>query len=80
MAGLDDISNRVRQGIQRAMKEGQKAKAGAEDNIQALVQAQLNKLDVVTREEFEAQRTLLRKTQQQVTQLEAELEQLKKQP
>ena len=77
MAGIDDFGNRVGQGIRRAVAEGQKARHGVEENVQALVQAQLNKLDVVSREEFEAQRALLRKTRQQVEQLEAEIEALK---
>ena len=45
-------------------------------NVRALVQAQLAKLDVVSREEFEVQQAILLKTRQQLEQLQSQLEKL----
>ncbi|MEH6591171.1 MAG: accessory factor UbiK family protein [Halioglobus sp.] len=45
-------------------------------NMRALVQSGLAKLDVVSREEFDAQSAILKRTRDQVTELESQLEQL----
>ena len=45
-------------------------------NARALAQATLSKLDVVSREDFDAQTELLHKMQQRVKTLEAQLEDL----
>ena len=48
-------------------------------NVKALVQSSLNRLDIVSREEFDAQAESLRRTREQVQQLEAQLETLTQQ-
>jgi BMFP domain-containing protein YqiC len=44
--------------------------------MRALVQSGLSKLDVVSREEFDAQAEILKRAKAQVTSLEAQLEEL----
>ncbi len=73
MAGLDDLSARLAASLARAREQGDVLKSGVEDNLQALIKAQLERLDVVTREEFEAQQALLRKAVARIDTLEAEL-------
>lgn len=77
MANRDDISARLSAGIAQALKHGEQLRSGVEDNVQALVQAQLGKLDLVTREEFEAQQALLRQAEARLTALEDEVARLK---
>ena len=45
-------------------------------SLRALVQSGLSKLDVVTREEFDAQTEILKRTRSQIAALEAQLEEL----
>ena len=47
-----------------------------EKNMRALLTAFLNRLDLVTREEFDVQAELLRRTREQVVELEAKVSQL----
>lgn len=77
MATRDDIAARISAGLSEALSQGQQLRDGVEENLQALVQSQFNRLDLVTREEFAAQQSLLRQAEQRLTQLEAEVAQLK---
>lgn len=77
MPGKDDIAARISAGLSEALSQGQQLRDGVEENLQALVQSQLNRLDLVTREEFTAQQVLLRQAEQRLGQLEAEIAQLK---
>ena len=49
-----------------------------EKNFRAVLQAGLGKLDLVTREEFEVQEAVLRRTREKLTALEARLDSLVK--
>ncbi len=51
-------------------------KGEVDKSMKALAQSALSRLDVVSREEFDAQTEILRRTQQQVTELEAQLEEM----
>ena len=50
--------------------------ADLEKNMRAMLAAMFNRLDLVTREEFDAQREVLARTREKVTQLEARLAEL----
>ena len=45
-------------------------------SMRALAQSAQSRLDVVSREEFDAQAEILKRTEQQVTELEAQLEEM----
>lgn len=47
-----------------------------EKNVRALLGASLNKLELVSREEFDIQAEVLLRTREQLTQMEARLQQL----
>lgn len=47
-------------------------------SVRALVQSGLSRLDVVSREEFDAQTEILKRARTQITSLEAQLEELTK--
>lgn len=51
-------------------------KADAEKNLRALVQNTFQRLDLVSREEFDAQKEVLRRTQERVESLEKEIDSL----
>ncbi|MEY3018220.1 MAG: Membrane fusogenic [Pseudomonadota bacterium] len=53
---------------------GESARADAQKNFRALVQAALEKMDVVSRAEFDAQADKLRRCQEQLAALEKELQ------
>lgn len=55
---------------------GEKSRDELQRSVQLLLQGALARLDLVTREEFDAQVAVLQKTRQRVEQLEKELEAL----
>lgn len=72
---FDEISQKVMEKLPKGMHE---AKAGMEKNIKSALQAVLGKLDLVTREEFDAQAAVLKRCQEQLKALEKHLEDLEK--
>lgn len=76
MGQLDEISARLAENLQRAKQQGDLFKAGLEQNVQALIKAQLERLDLVTREDFELQQTALRQALARIDALAAEIEKL----
>lgn len=58
--------------------ELQDLKAGAEQRLQSLLLQQIEKLDLVSREEFEVQNTILLRTTEKLSTLEKALEKLLK--
>ncbi|MFK8048650.1 MAG: accessory factor UbiK family protein [Halioglobus sp.] len=51
-------------------------KSEVDKNVRALMQSGLSKLDVVSREEFDAQTEILKRARTQISSLEAQLEEL----
>ncbi|MFC3851869.1 accessory factor UbiK family protein [Salinispirillum marinum] len=76
MMGRNDFKSHLMAGLTQALNQGQVLREGVEDNVQALLQAQLAKMDVVTREEFETQQVMLRKAQAQLEALQAQVDDL----
>lgn len=70
---LEDISTRI-----SALLAGTPA-ADIEKNLRAVLTAQLTKLDLVTREDFELQKDLLARAQARLAALEARLAELEAQ-
>lgn len=58
---------------------GTGAREELDRNLRALAQSALTRLDLVSREEFDAQAQVLQRTRERVAQLERELEQLTQQ-
>ncbi len=72
----EDLFEQISNQVEDLMEQGQKATKDIRHNARALVQSQLSKLDVVSREEFEIQQAILEKTRDQLSQLEAQLKDL----
>ena len=74
---LDQTINEIVRKISAAIPEDLKsAKQGLEKNARATVEGAFQRLDLVTREEFDVQVLLLSKSQQRVKELEQRLNQL----
>lgn len=70
----------IAKNISNAIPPGVKTMAGeAEDKIKQVLQSQLNKLDFVSREEFDVQSQVLIRTREKLEALEARLTELESQ-
>lgn len=76
---LDQTVSEIVRKISAAVPEDLKtAKQGLEKNARATVESAFQRLDLVTREEFDVQVMLLSKSQQRVKQLEQRISELEK--
>lgn len=73
---LNDLPNRLFEEINRRLPEG--ALDVPKQELHGLLQSVLGKLDLVTREEFDAQTAVLARTRQKLEALEARLDELLK--
>ncbi len=73
LKAIDDLARRLNDLVPPGL-EG--ARADLEKNFRAALQAGFSRLDLVTREEFEVQKAVLRRTREKLEALERQLEQL----
>ncbi|MHB1678567.1 MAG: accessory factor UbiK family protein [Sulfuriferula sp.] len=67
---IDDISDKINQTLNHGPVKD------LEHNLRALMQSMLQKLDIVTRDEFDVQQEVLLRTREQLTALEARVSEL----
>lgn len=72
---IEDIARQINDSIPAGVKD---FAGNLEQRIKTILQQQLGKLDVVTREELDVQQQLLLRLRQRVEHLERELEAMKK--
>lgn len=72
---IDDLVEQLKKCIPTSVKELPK---DIEKNFKAILQASLSKLDIVTREEFDAQVAVLQRTRKKLEALEREVKRLEK--
>jgi BMFP domain-containing protein YqiC len=72
-ASLDDLARRLADAVPESVRSFGR---DLEGNFKAVLQAQLSKLDLVSRQEFDVQAALLARTQAMLTALEARLKEL----
>jgi ubiquinone biosynthesis accessory factor UbiK len=70
---LDDLARRLADAVPESVRSFGR---DLEGNFKAVLQAQLSKLDLVTRQEFDVQAALLARTQAMLTALETRLKEL----
>ena len=77
-AGMRDESiENIARKLAEAVPEGLRAmREDLENNFRSVLRSSLNKLDLVTREEFEVQEAVLAKTREKLEALEARLEEI----
>jgi BMFP domain-containing protein YqiC len=69
-AGLDDLARRLAESVPESFRAFGR---DLEANFKAVLQAQLSKLDLVSRDEFDVQAALLARTEGKLALLEARL-------
>jgi ubiquinone biosynthesis accessory factor UbiK len=72
-SGLDDLARRLADSVPESVRAFGR---DLEGNFKAVLQAQLSKLDLVSRQEFDVQASLLVRTQAQLAAMEARLKDL----
>ncbi|WP_196161042.1 accessory factor UbiK family protein [Reinekea sp. G2M2-21] len=75
----EDFLDRISEQVNDLLGQSKQSSEDIKRNVRALIQAQLAKLDVVSREEFEVQQAILLKTRTQIEQLEQQLANLEAQ-
>jgi BMFP domain-containing protein YqiC len=71
--GLDDLAKRLADSVPESLRAFGR---DLESNFKAVLQAQLAKLDLVTRQDFDVQAAILERAQGKLTALEARLKDL----
>ena len=74
---IDELARRLAEALPGGLRALQ---ADAEQNFRAVLQAGLARLDLVTREEFDVQTAVLRRTREKLAALEARLKALETPP
>jgi BMFP domain-containing protein YqiC len=72
-SGLDDLARRLAESVPESVRAFGR---DLEGNFKAVLQAQLSKLDLVSRQEFDVQAAILARTQAQLATMEARLKDL----
>ena len=73
LKAIDDLARRLASLLPPGLED---ARADLEKNARAVLQVGLSKLDLVTREEFEVQKAVLKRTREKLEALERQLDAL----
>jgi hypothetical protein len=68
--GLDELARRLAEAVPESLRSMGRE---LQDNFKAVLQAQLSKLDLVSRQEFDVQAALLQRTQSKLADMESRL-------
>jgi ubiquinone biosynthesis accessory factor UbiK len=72
-SGLDELARRLAESVPESVRAFGR---DLEGNFKAVLQAQLSKLDLVSRQEFDVQAAILERTQAKLTVMEARLKEI----
>jgi ubiquinone biosynthesis accessory factor UbiK len=72
-SGLDDLARRLADSVPESLRA---IGRDLEGNFKAVLQAQLSKLDLVTRQEFDVQAAILERTRSKLVELESRLKEV----
>jgi BMFP domain-containing protein YqiC len=72
-SGLDDLARRLADSVPESVKA---IGRDLEGNFKAVLQAQLSRLDLVTRQEFDVQAAILERTRSKLAELESRLKEV----
>jgi hypothetical protein len=72
-SGLDDLARRLADSVPESVRAFGR---DLEGNFKAVLQAQLSKLDLVSRQEFDVQAAILERTQAKLADMEARLKEI----
>jgi BMFP domain-containing protein YqiC len=74
---LDELARRLAESVPESLRSFGR---DLEGNFKAVLQAQLSKLDLVSRQEFDVQAALLARTQEKLAALDKRLQELEQKP
>jgi ubiquinone biosynthesis accessory factor UbiK len=74
---LDELARRLAESVPESLRSFGR---DLEGNFKAVLQAQLSKLDLVSRQEFDVQAALLARTQEKLAALETRLQEIERRP
>jgi len=74
---LDELARRLADSVPESLRAFGR---DLEGNFKAVLQAQLSRLDLVSRQEFDVQAALLRRTQEKLAALDKRLQELERKP
>jgi BMFP domain-containing protein YqiC len=74
---LDELARRLAESVPESLRSFGR---DLEGNFKAVLQAQLAKLDLVSRQEFDVQAALLARTQEKLAALEKRLQEIERRP
>ena len=72
-SGLDELARRLAESVPESVRAFGR---DLEGNFKAVLQAQLSKLDLISRQEFDVQAAILDRTQAKLTAMEARLKEI----
>ena len=72
---IDNLAKKLAESVPEGLRS---MRDDLEHNFRGVLQSGMNKLDLVTREEFEVQEAVLARTREKLERLEAKLEELEK--
>jgi BMFP domain-containing protein YqiC len=72
-SGLDELARRLAESVPESVRAFGR---DLEGNFKAVLQAQLSKLDLISRQEFDVQAAILERTQAKLTAMEARLKEI----
>jgi ubiquinone biosynthesis accessory factor UbiK len=72
-SGLDELARRLAESVPESVRAFGR---DLEGNFKSVLQAQLSKLDLVSRQEFDVQAAILERTQAKLTAMEARLKEI----
>lgn len=75
---IDQLAKQLAGDLNRFFSRAEADASTSESQIKAIIEAGLRKLNLVTREEFDAQQAVLKRTRQKVDELEGQLAALEK--
>lgn len=74
---IDNLAKKLAESVPEGLRS---MRDDLEHNFRGVLRSGMNKLDLVTREEFEVQEAVLARTREKLERLEAKLEELEKKP
>ncbi len=76
---IEQLASQLFQDIRSKVSQLESSSGLSSSKLKAILEANLRKLNLVTREEFDAQVSVLKRTREKVQQLEAQIKELEEQ-
>lgn len=76
---IEQLASQLFQDIRSKVSQFENSSGLSSSKLKAIVESNLRKLNLVTREEFDAQVSVLKRTREKVQQLEAQIKELEEQ-